>query len=185
MYRQDEETDNEENEENHNVSSETTSTTASLSEMSDSDSDMDDMFDYDNDFNDEERINGNYYIGLCREMFNGNYIFSSAISPSLFLRSSYHNSLQYLIYNSIIVMNVPEIEILQLYIKNNSFYVVKKTFWLRMVQRNWKRVLRERETIYKKRCRIQSILYKEVYGQFPNTCRNLPTLKGMLCLVKR
>lgn len=183
------ENDNEENEENEEnedlyISSDTTSSTMDMSDLSYmSDSEIDEMFDYDVDFNDTEKIDGRYYIGLCNPMFNGNYMFTSSISPSLFMHSRYHSALRYLHYNSIIVVNVPQIEILQLYIENHSYYVIKKTFWLRIVQRTWKRVLKERANIIKKRCSLTSILYFQMYGKYPREYMHLPTLQGMLQLM--
>jgi len=57
---------------------------------------------------------------------------------------------------------------------------VKKTIWLRLIQRCWKNIFRKRKDIFQKRCSLASILYREIHGQWPANCRIMPTLQGML-----
>jgi hypothetical protein len=57
---------------------------------------------------------------------------------------------------------------------------VKKTIWLRLIQRCWKNIFRKRKNIFQKRCSLASILYREIHGQWPADCRIMPTLQGML-----
>jgi len=62
---------------------------------------------------------------------------------------------------------------------------ILKTVWLRIIQRKWKKVFSERQTIIKHRCLNASINSREIYGKWPQTCNNLPGLKGMLKELKR
>jgi len=67
---------------------------------------------------------------------------------------------------------------------NDLFYSVAiiKTFWLRLVQRNWRRVYKERIRIKALRCNAKSIFYREMHGKWPNSCIHYPGLKYMLNL---
>jgi hypothetical protein len=57
---------------------------------------------------------------------------------------------------------------------------IKKTIWLRLIQRCWKNIFRKRKDIFQKRCSLASILYREIHGYWPSDCRIMPTLQGML-----
>ena len=52
-----------------------------------------------------------------------------------------------------------------------------KTYWLRIIQRTWKRIYRERKEMIEKRKNINSILYSQVYGKWPDNCLCIPKLK--------
>lgn len=55
-----------------------------------------------------------------------------------------------------------------------------KTMWLRIIQRSWKRVFKERRHIIQMRCRFQSLKYREITGRWPDNCRYWPYLQGLL-----
>ena len=62
---------------------------------------------------------------------------------------------------------------------------ILKTVWIRIIQRKWKKVFIERKNIMFKRCLTTSINSREIYGKWPQTCSDLPGLKGMLKELKR
>ena len=55
-----------------------------------------------------------------------------------------------------------------------------KTMWLRVIQRAWKRVFKERKQIIQMRCRLQSLKHREITGWWPENCRYWPSLQGLL-----
>jgi hypothetical protein len=57
---------------------------------------------------------------------------------------------------------------------------ILKTFWLRIVQRKWKKVFLEQQDIIKMRSYPSSLYYREIYGKWPESCAYFPQLKGML-----
>ena len=67
-----------------------------------------------------------------------------------------------------------------IYLNTGECVAIKKTLWIKLIQRTWKKVVKERKDIFKKRCLLSSLKYREIYGKWPNTCNYLPTLKGML-----
>ena len=54
---------------------------------------------------------------------------------------------------------------------------ILKTFWLRIVQRAWKRVFSERNALMKKRCSPSELYYRQTRGKW--SC-SMPGLRGML-----
>ena len=57
---------------------------------------------------------------------------------------------------------------------------ILKTFWIRLVQRVWKKIFTERKRIIQKRLNPRAIFYREISGRWPNECVYYPCLKGML-----
>ena len=58
---------------------------------------------------------------------------------------------------------------------------ILKTFWLRLIQRTWKRIYKERCLIIKLRGCYASIKEREITGQWPERCRVYP---GLTCCLK-
>ena len=52
-----------------------------------------------------------------------------------------------------------------------------KTFWLRIVQRRWKKVFRERKEMRARRSNIKALLEKQRTGKWPIGMRNYPEFK--------
>jgi len=72
-------------------------------------------------------------------------------------------------------------EIAECLILNSDHCVsIIKTFWLRLIQRTWKKICNERKNIIKKRSKPTSILYREIFGQWPDDCLRYPLLRGMM-----
>lgn len=57
---------------------------------------------------------------------------------------------------------------------------ILKTFWIRIIQKKWKKVYKERQNIIKKRCNYNNLSFRELTGRWPDICFNLPSIKGML-----
>ena len=72
-------------------------------------------------------------------------------------------------------------DIMQLNISSDGVYkVVIKTFWLRIVQRTWKRIFRERQEMWRKRMSLAALRSREISGKYPLGIRVLPTIHGMV-----
>jgi len=66
------------------------------------------------------------------------------------------------------------------YLETQHCVAILKTFWIRLIQRKWKKVFAERQRVLKERCKLMSIKYREINGKWPNSCCYFPSLKGML-----
>jgi hypothetical protein len=83
--------------------------------------------------------------------------------------------------NIIVKKNYIKPEIAEcIYLKNNEYIAILKTFWIRLVQRTWKRVFNERHIVILKRKSPVSLNYRLIHGKWPNNCNYLPSLYGML-----
>ena len=85
-------------------------------------------------------------------------------------------------YNNIIKQpKYLNLEIGKIYYLNGGECVcVVKTFWLKIVQRAWKKVYKRRQQIRQRRSRPDSILYRQFSGKWPQSCDHLPCIRGML-----
>jgi hypothetical protein len=66
-----------------------------------------------------------------------------------------------------------------LYLTCGRCICIIKTFWLKIIQRKWRKIYNERQNIFKKRCSIQALKYREVNGKWHETLI-YPSIRGML-----
>jgi len=85
--------------------------------------------------------------------------------------------------NMIISKNYIKPEIAEcIYLKNKEYVAILKTFWIRLIQRTWKRIFTERKDVILKRKMLSSLNYRQLHGRWPYHCNYLPSLYGMLKL---
>lgn len=94
-----------------------------------------------------------------------------------------------LIYNNIfknyknIIMKQDYIkpEIAQcIYLSGGELIAIIKTFWIKLIQRTWKKIYKQKKEIIEKRKSLQSIMSREINGKCKITPTTIPSLKGML-----
>lgn len=66
------------------------------------------------------------------------------------------------------------------YTADQTCLAILKTYWIRIVQRTWKRVFQERKRILSMRCHPHALHYREIHRSWPAHCRRLPSIKGMI-----
>jgi hypothetical protein len=66
------------------------------------------------------------------------------------------------------------------YLQNHEFVCVLKTFWIRLIQRTWKRIYQERKNISQRRMTISSLKQRELTGRWPPGLNAMPSVYGML-----
>lgn len=141
---------------------------------------IDELYYHDEEFMNQEKITNSYYIGICKKNYDY-YLLVNTLSPRLLYKTPYYLAVKYLREYSIIYIHEPQIEIMKLYILPDETYsVIKKTFWLRLVQRHWKKVLRMRNDIYKKRAGILEQYSLQIRRRYTYGLNVLPGLVGML-----
>ena len=104
------------------------------------------------------------------------------------LIGAYHSSIRnsnhsiYRNYRNIISRpNYFKPEIAQcVYLESLHCVAVLKTFWIKLIQRTWKKNYAERKRVSNERCSVKSLRYREINGKWPTTCNYLPSFKGML-----
>jgi hypothetical protein len=55
-----------------------------------------------------------------------------------------------------------------------------KTFWIRIIQRKWKKVFHQRQEMLRMRSNPRNIIIRENTGRWPSVCNHMPILNGML-----
>jgi len=144
---------------------------------------IDQIYEEDCDFLDSDKIDNQLYLGLKYDDidFDDNFLLSSAISPSIFFKYDFKNIVEYLYFYSNNTLFIPKIDIMKLIIKDDNIYtVILKTYWIRLIQRHWRSLLKKRAGILKIRCSLKALKYREINGNNLPGCKNLPTLRGLL-----
>ena len=74
-----------------------------------------------------------------------------------------------------------QVQIMQVHIlEDETCTVIVKTYWLRIIQRHWKKIYKQRNYMIQQRSLPQNIFYNEIHGNYTPTISTLPSLHGML-----
>ena len=156
----------------------------------------------DEDYVEDEKENNSYHIGSCYSslpyLSNTREIYLSLpVSVNLFFKNHYFIIRNYLKeyggynfnynnrnHNPLQRRDLPEIEIMKMQKKSEGHFchniVILKTYWLRIIQRNWKRIFKERKYRLNQRMKIKNLLYRETHGTYPYPLASIPNIYGML-----
>lgn len=135
--------------------------------------DTDNEYDSDNDIEYRELNNLSNGINFLKEIYSNSENFNPqyfGIHPTI---RNYHNIISKPNY---IKPEIGEYIILP----TQESIAVLKTFWLRIIQKKWKKVFQQRKSIIKQRCYLSNLSIREIRGIWPESCLNLPGLRGML-----
>jgi len=149
------------------------------------DSETEEMIDriyfHEEDFLDSEKEDKHYYIGNSRVSQDKLYIlYANAVTPTTFFRFDINHVKSYLHDYSIFATN-SNIDIMKLFILDDHTYtVVIKTYWLKIIQRHWKKIYSQRKYCISRRRQIKTMMYVERNGMYPYDCYSMPGLQGML-----
>jgi hypothetical protein len=66
------------------------------------------------------------------------------------------------------------------YLRGDECVCIIKTFWLKIIQRSWKKIYKIRQKIKQMRNRPDAILYKQLTGKIKNEYLYMPSIRGML-----
>jgi len=120
------------------------------------------------------------YINEYAAFLNNSYIYESNL---------HHYSIFRNYRNMILNGNYIKPEIIEiLYLKDDFGFDycvgIKKTFWIKIIQRTWKNICKKKQEINIKRANILSLRYRELNIWWPDDCREYPDLRGMLSNLK-
>lgn len=130
-----------------------------------------------------ENISNQYLVHSRYKKLDINFISDIANNINLeyqYLGNQSHNI--YRNYKQIITQeNYVKPEITECITLNTGHCIgIIKTIWLKLIQRKWKNIMKERKNIIKKRTHPKSLQYRETTGKWPKNCLKYPQLKGML-----
>lgn len=155
-----------------------------LSEDIEFQDEIDDVYNLDHAHCLTEKVDNKYYIGSYWPGGKDMFLLSSSISPSTYFKINHTLCSNYLYEYSMSRNTIKSTEILKVKIIKIHGWdfcsVIVKTFWLKIIQRKWKKIYKERMRIVKNRKKLESLYFREISGKFPNTCLHLPTLQGLL-----
>jgi hypothetical protein len=148
----------------------------------------DDIFDDEAPHWENDKVDGLYYIGTCdlthikrKEM----YVLWATVSIDSFFKYPFAVVDRYL-HRSRFASSIEQddtetaIEIMQLDKTMDFYTVILKTVWIRLIQRRWKNILKERETITQRRKNPRSRHIFELTGRYPAEIGHFPSLRGMM-----
>ena len=126
----------------------------------------------------------NCYIVLYRFKQYKIHIIDECIDNYLFdlerwLHSNRTNHSTIRNYNYICFRIKPEIAEC-VYVHTGECVCVFKTFWLRLIQRTWKKIYNQRCNIIRIRALPTSQNYRQQYNKWPDNCSYLPSIQGLL-----
>jgi len=130
--------------------------------------------------------NNQYCVGTYMNI-NNELILTMRIHISTFYKYSQEVLVPYMFYSSEIPMNQGRLsvrtQILQVIILSDDTYtVVVKTFWLRIVQRTWRRIFKQRKIyiLCLKKLKIRETTQSPLYDKCMTALGGYPGLRGML-----
>jgi hypothetical protein len=129
-----------------------------------------------------EKEHGHYYVGLCKYMRNPKiFLMANTVSTRIFFKFEFQRIFRYLnCYSSMMITN-PKVEIMKLNILHDQTYsVVLKTHWLRLIQRHWKKAYKKRCEVIKVIKSVTSLQYRETHGRFPYGLSRIPSIWGLM-----
>lgn len=132
----------------------------------------------DNQFIGYEKIRIGTYKYIRRSM---QFLYIMDIPVESFLKyNTYLISRYFYWHSSFYVAENPPVDLIQIYEvaePDSPFpviYCIIKTFWIKIIQKVWKKVFRERQRILEGRKSLISIKYREMNGYFPEEYRFMP-----------
>lgn len=142
---------------------------------------VDRIYFHEEDFLDSEKEDKHYYIGNSLVSQDKLYIlYANAVTPTTFFRFDINHVKSYLHDYSIFATN-SNIDIMKLFILDDHTHtVVIKTYWLKIIQRHWKKIYSQRKYCISRRRQIKTMMYVERNGMYPYDCHSMPGLQGML-----
>ena len=109
----------------------------------------------------------NQVTDIYLNLFNNNYRVEHPI---------YRNYINIISRNNYIKPEIAEC----IYLETQECVAVLKTFWIRLIQRTWKNIIKKRKQIIQLRCHPMSLKFRELNRRWPDDCLNYPGLRGML-----
>jgi hypothetical protein len=131
-----------------------------------------------------EKENGKYYLGLCHVYSQPNrdmqLLLSTSVSARTFFNHSYENINNYLYSYGLVRIPNHEVQLMQVHmLDDDTCMVVNKTYWLRIIQRRWKKTYAMRIQMARLRAMPENQIYNQIHGYYPNHIRIMPSFRDM------
>jgi hypothetical protein len=128
-----------------------------------------------------EKQHGHYYIGIAKRVSSDVLLMVNSVSPFVFFQYRFERLRDYLAKYSVVRIQNAKVHIMKLCILPDETYsVILKTHWLRLVQRHWRKVYQERKRVIKGRRNFMNLRQREINGKWPHGLNRIPNIRGML-----
>lgn len=114
--------------------------------------------------------------------FSGNLAYTLEIDPTMWSTYPYDRIVSYaqsFRLGANALQGLDPLQIMKRITIGPQVVVVLKTFWLRLVQRTWKRIYKERVRVIALRCSPRCHRHMELTGRYIEGAHSLPRLQGM------
>jgi hypothetical protein len=121
----------------------------------------------------------NFINSTCKYL---NKQYKLLISQDNFITNKINHPIYKNYFNIVSRNNYIKPEIAQcIYLKSYECIAILKTFWIRLIQRTWKKVYKERQNIINKKMQLSAIRNRELFIRHTT----FPSLKGMMYYLKK
>ena len=128
-----------------------------------------------------EKQHGHYYIGIAKRVSSDVLLMVNSVSPFVFFQYRFERLRDYLAKYSVVRIQNARVHIMKLCILPDETYsVILKTHWLRLVQRHWRKTYEERKRVIKGRRNLANLRHREIHGKWPYGLNRIPNIRGML-----
>jgi len=136
---------------------------------------------FDQEFVESDKQTETYYITSVH-LQRDTHIMAMPISCSAFFAFPFPRVLRYLyIYSGILGVPKKSIEIVKLdVLADGTHQCTIKTHWLRLVQRHWRKIYQQRETVIATHMQLSQVESVELNGKKSDNANVLPSYRGLL-----
>jgi len=146
----------------------------------DDDAEIEDIMENEKEYYEKDKRHNQYVLGVSA-LNKRAYILSVSVSVSSFYKYNYDSIMNYCFANSSFFSSNNNLEILKIRIgKQGEYYVLVKTYWLKLIQRTWKKIYKKRQEQLLKRCKYASLRHFEIRQRYPEGLNSLASIYGML-----
>lgn len=156
------------------------------SDETDSIEEEEQLFLLDEEYSDDYHpcVNTNYYLGSYKYFSElGELVLMSQISKRIFYTGNYYSLRNFIYWYSGTIITDPNIQILQVFIKDHCATAVLKTYWIRLIQRTWKKIFRERQQYILFRKQLKYMYFHQLRS--PSLSAKQFELRGMLSFLQK
>jgi hypothetical protein len=130
----------------------------------------------------QSNIQGNYLVNCRYKILHMNLISetSKIINSRYKLLYSYHHDIFPNYKDIVLQKNYIKPEIVECIYKEGLCIGIIKTFWIKIIQRTWRNVMKKREDSLKHRQTLSAIKHRELTGKWSKKCYSYGGLQGLL-----
>ena len=113
--------------------------------------------------------NTSFFLKMYKSTYNN-------LNNSMKTHSIIRNYKQIVVQQNYIQLHIAKV----IYLSGSECVAILKTYWLKIIQRTWKKIYKKRCIVIALRKSPSSLFYRERHSKWPDNCLYLPSLQGLL-----